>query len=135
MSYSPFSLEFRGKIQTRDSSILHCSAICSEVHIIVTLQRFGFKGCYQAQVMHICSKFTVKPAVSLGTKILFIYLHRSVWATLHYIAGRARATLHYIAGRAQATLHYIAERAHMINSRNGPWPKANAKGTFPVPQQ
>ena len=26
----------------------HCSALSSEVHIIVTLQRFGFKGCYQA---------------------------------------------------------------------------------------
>ena len=42
------SLEFRAKIQTRDSSDFHCSALCSEVHIIVALQRFGFKGCYQA---------------------------------------------------------------------------------------
>ena len=46
MSYSPLSLKFRAKIQTRDSSVFHCSALCSEVNIIVALQRFGFKGCY-----------------------------------------------------------------------------------------
>ena len=45
----------------------------------LSFKRFKVKGCQCAFLMHMSTRFTTEPAVSLGTEILFMFLQVSVW--------------------------------------------------------
>ena len=56
----------------------------------LSFKRFKVKGCQCAFLMHMGTRFTTEPVVSLGTEILFTFLQVSV----PYLKVRKRLTQH-----------------------------------------
>ena len=63
----------------------------------LSFKRFKVKGCQCAFLMHMGTRFTTEPVVSLGTEILFAFLQVSVSPEMISLPVKTKRIIFFIA--------------------------------------